>query len=242
MKQLVLLFLTALIVFQSKAQTDSATSNIKILLIPYQGMMHFSDADPDIARFSKRTEQQVRNQLRNSLEKNVYHQLLSAFQVVSIINATTLNAEDDLKKIYAATQYFSSSSIPKDKGNFSSNLFRKTDKKQQIYVNDTAVMVAEIQNPALYNELQKKHQQNFILNITQFEINTSNKNTIEWLKQEYTRTYTIHYNLWSNDGKLILAETITIHADGTNQLTDIESKYLIELATKMRDILKKQLL
>lgn len=220
------------------AQSDTTKSNKKILVVPYPSMMYFSDADADLARFSRLDEPKLRNQMRANLESNVYHQLSSAFDAVSLLAATSLNGEEDLKKVYAASQYYTSNAISKNKGLFSSNLFRKKNKKQNFYVNDSATMVAEIQDPNLQSELYKKHKHDYILYISQFEINTSNKNTIEWMKQDYKRTYVVHYNLWDNKGKLILAETLILDAGGENNIKDISEKYLAEMAQKLKEILR----
>lgn len=240
MHKSLLFFVFSLLGVTLLAQTDSASSSKKILLVPYPGMMYFSDADPDIARFSKLDEAKVRNQMRTNVEANVYHQLLSAFQVVSIINASSLNAEDDLKKIYAATRYFTTENIPKEKRNYGSKLFQKKDKKQSVYTDEIA-MVGEIQDQDLYKNLYQKYQCDYILTLSQFEVNTSNKNTIEWTKQEYSRTYNLHYNVWDKTGKLVLAEVIVLSAGGENTVKEINDKYLTELAQKLRDILKSQL-
>lgn len=220
------------------AQSDTTKSNKKILVVPYPSMMYFSDADADLARFSRIDEPKLRNQMRVKLESNVYHQISSAFDAVSLLSATSLNGEEDLKKVYAASQYYTSNAISKNKGLFSSNLFRKKNKKQNFYVNDSATMVAEIQDPNLQSELYKKHKHDYILYISQFEINTSNKNTIEWMKQEYKRTYVVHYNLWDNTGKLVLAETMVLDAGGENNIKDISDKYLAEMAVKLKEILR----
>ena len=68
-------------------------------------MMYFSDADADLARYSRIDEQKLRNQLRLKLEANVSHQLMAKFDVVSLISATSLNGEQDLKHIYQVLKY-----------------------------------------------------------------------------------------------------------------------------------------
>jgi hypothetical protein len=58
------------------------------------------------------------------------------------------------------------------------------------------------------------------------------------MKQEYKRTYVMHYNLWDNRGKLILAETLILDAGGENNIKDISEKYLVEMAQKLKEILR----
>ena len=238
MKNNILLIIVFLFSVPAIAQSDSTKSNKKILVVPYPSMLYFSDADADLARYSRLDEPKLRNLMRGNLESNVYHQILASFDAVSLLSATSLNGEEDLKRVYAASQYYASNAISKNKGLFSSNLFRKKNKNQTFYVNDTATMVAEIQDPNLHASLYKKHKHDYILYITQFEINTSNKNTIEWMKQEYKRSYVMHYNLWDNKGKLVLAETLILDAGGENNIKNISEKYLAEMAQKLKEILQ----
>ncbi len=240
-----------LVAVNSKAQTTSDTTKapVRVLIIPNQTMMHFSDADEEIARQSHKDVNQVRNQLRLDLEANIYHQLLANFDAISLLRATTLNGEEDLNRIYAATRYQVYSKQAQDeyrtaKGNTVSlsfknisEKFKRTSKNQTFWVSDSSVMLGAIGGKETFPYLHKKYNEQYILFITQFEINTSNKNSIEWLKQEYTREYTVHYNLFDYAGTLIRAEVITIKAGNENKLEEINSKYLIVLAQKLRDIM-----
>jgi hypothetical protein len=247
-----LLFCLAFVGVSVYAQTTADTTKpaIRVLIVPNQTMMHFSDADEEIARYSNKDVNQVRNQLRLDLESNIYHQLLANFDAISLLRATTLNGEEDLNRIYAATRYQVYSKQAQDeyvatKGNNAvsqsfkniSEKFKRKSKDQTFWVSDSSVMLGAIGGKETFPYLHKKYNEQYILFITQFEINTSNKNSIEWLKQEYTREYTVHYNLFDYTGTLIRAEVITIKAGNENKLEDIKSKYLIVLAQKLREIM-----
>lgn len=236
MKYIKLIIVVLLLINSAWAQTDTTQkSSSKIVVVPYPSMMYFSDADADLARYSRIEEPKLRNQLRLKLEANVTHQLMAKFDVVSLISATSLNGEQDLKHIYAASQYYLADR--KNAGKYSSKLFSKKSKKQALYVTDSTTMNADLGDPDLFKALQQKYNNDYLLYMTQFEISTSNKNTIEWMKQEYKRTYILHYNLFDANGKLILAETLNLEAGSENTLTEINDKYLTELGAKMRDIL-----
>lgn len=233
------------------AMQDSVKSfPAKILIVPHQTMMHFSDADEDISQFSKKDVSQVRNSLRLDLESNIHHQLLANFDAISLLRSTTTNGEEDLNKIYAATRYTvysrqlqeeylasKQSPVTASLKNISAKFTRK-NKEQTFWVSDSSVMLGAIGNKELFQYLHKKYNEKYILFITQFEINTSNKNSIEWLKQSYTREYTVHYNLFDYTGTLIRAETITIRAGNENTLAEIKSKYLIQLAQRFKEIVQ----
>jgi hypothetical protein len=192
----------------------------------------------------------VRNQLRTDLEANIYHQFLASFDAISLMRSTTLNGEEDLNKIYAATRYIEYSKQAQDEYHANKNsaitesikkvnaTFKLTSKEQTYWVSDSSVMLGAIGSKELFQYLHKKYNQKYILFITQFELNTSNKNSLEWLKQDYTREYTLHYNLFDYTGALIRAEVITLKGGNENKLADINSKYLIVLAQKLRDIVQ----
>jgi hypothetical protein len=245
--------LTVILMFlclAARAQQDSTKRETKVLIVPYQTMMHFSDADEDISTFSHKNISQVRNQLRLDMESNVYHQLLSTCDAVSLLRANTMNGEEDLNKIYAATHYQVYSKQAQDEYHVKkqsavteslktfTTKFKRTSKNQTYWVSDSSVMLGVIKDPTIFHYLNKKYNETYILFITQFEINTSNKNTIEWVKQDYKREYTLHYNLFDNTGVLIRAEAITIKASNENTLEDIKKLYLIVLAQKLKDIIQ----
>lgn len=229
-------------------QTDSGYVP-KVILVPFQNMMYFSDADLDIARISKTDPDKIRQKIRLETENNCYHQLLSQFEVISLLRANTTNGEADLNRIYAATRYTVFSNFDQETYHKQTataltlqlkkitERFKKQNKEQTFWTNDSAVMLADIGDRDLFAFLNKKYNNDYVLFITQFEINTSNKNTLEWLKQEYNREYTIHYNLFDKNGVLIRAETLTLKAGNENKIDDIKSKYLISLAQKMKEIL-----
>ena len=253
MKKIVFLFLlgsgfTAMAQIASKDTTHAPSA--RILIVPHQTMMHFSDADEDIARFSHKDVNHVRNMLRVDLESHVYHQLLSHFDAISLLRSTTTNGEEDLNKIYNSTHYTvyskqsqeeyhakKQSPLTKSLKDISAQ-FRRKSNQQAFWVSDSSVMLGAIENKELFQYLHKKYNEKYILFITQFEINTTNKNTIEWLKQSYTREYTVHYNLFDYTGALIRAETITIKAGNENTLAEIKNKYLIILAQRLKDIVR----
>lgn len=234
---------------ETNSLSDTTKTSSKILLIPFQPMMYFSDADQDIARFSKMGEPQLRNELRSQLDFNAYHQLLVAFDVVDLLRANSLDGEKDLNRIYGTVKYTAYTS--KDKQDYMArkgreekssvksfiDKFSKKTKDQTFWICDSAVMLGMIMDRELFPYLFRKYNHQYILFITQFEISTSNKNTIEWLKQDYSRHYTIHYNLFDKTGDLLRAETLTIKAGPENNAKDISALYLRTLAARLKDMM-----
>jgi hypothetical protein len=245
-------FLSLLFLFAanvSMAQKDSARVPSRMLIIPYQSMMYFSDADPDIARFSKSTEKKVRDEMRANVDANVHHQLLVGFDAISLMRSPSLSATDDLSRIYGATRYSMYSPDMKADGTRKksgieipgmkslSEKFAKKSKEQTFWTCDTAVMLANIGDPELFAYLGEKYNEKFILFITQFEVVTDHKNSIEWMKQSYSREFIIHYNLFDRGGNLLRAQTLTLTGGNDNSAKTINDKYLTAIAMHLKDLL-----
>lgn len=211
----------------------------KILIVPYPSMMYFSDADNDIAHFSRSTEPKIRTQLRLKLDSVINQTLSKSFQTINLLQATTLNSEQDLNRIYAASHYYLTEK--KNRGKYRSSLFERTKKTQDIFTIDSTTMLADIGDPELFQYLNQKYSNNYILYFTQYEMNTSNKNTIEWMKQEYKREYILHYNLFDASGKLLLAETLYFNGGNENQINKITEKNFVPISQKLLEILQSKL-
>lgn len=245
MKILLILFC---FIHSVSAQTDSIPDTLKtipkIILVPYQPFMYFSDADQDISRFSGKDERTVRSTMLNNLEVAVYHKLLAHFDAISLMRSTSLNGEEDLRRMYASTGYAlyrSKKEDPKpEQTDRVKNLIKSLNKKSKenpFSVTDSSVMLANIPNDEIFRYFFNKYHEKYVLFITQFEINTDNKNMIEWTKQQYERVYLLHYNLFDHTGKLIRAETIQMSGKNENRIDDINKKYLDQLAEKLVQII-----
>jgi hypothetical protein len=230
--------------FGIHAQQDSISK--KIILIPYAPFMYFSDADMHLSQANRITEQQVREKIRNEFESDLYYQLLSRFDVVSLLRATTLNGEDDLRRIYGTTSYvkYNAKAIKnRERTHEESKLTQYTDqmykktKGQILFAQDTNVMVAVFNDMDVFKQLVSRYKADYVLFVTQFEINTSNKNTLEWQYREYQREYAIHYNLFNRAGELIRAEVVMVAAGKENDLKIVRHGYIAKLAEKMKFIL-----
>ena len=206
-KFLLALYVSLISIFSSHAQIDTSKKASRIILIPYQSMMYFSDDDPDLARYSKMDERSVRKEIHRNMDANLYHQLLANFDVISLTRATSLNGEEDLKHIYAATRYTVYSRLQKEDYQKEKGIIEKTgvkeliqkfskkSKDQTFWLSDSSVMLAVIEDKEMFKRLAKKYDEQYVLFITQFEMNTDHKNSIEWLQQRYRREFIIHYNL-----------------------------------------------
>src|ERR1700690_1244507 len=84
---------------------DSGVSPKKILIIPYNPMMHLSDADHEIAEYSEKSLQQVRAMFRIGISKDVNKQLASMYQSHDMLADMRPEVLRDLDMIYGSVNY-----------------------------------------------------------------------------------------------------------------------------------------
>jgi hypothetical protein len=240
---LLLLLLCMLCAHLSWSQQDSASK--RMVLVPFAPFMYFSDADMHLSQANRKSEQQVREQIRNEVEADVYHQLLARFDVVSLMRATTLSGEDDLRRVYGTTTYVKyNARAQKDRKlsedetlltRYTQPLYKR-QKGQRIFAQDTNVMVAVFNDIDVYRQLMQRHKADYLIFTTQFEMNTSHKNTLEWQYRDYQREYVIHYNVFNRAGELVRAEVISVVGGKENDLNTIKQAYIAKLAEKIKFI------
>src|SRR5689334_17285574 len=96
---------TGIIILSSFRGDNSKT----ILFVPYQPMMHLSDADAEIAENSKVNVRQVRVLMRNALNEKLTRRLRENFYVRQLLEIGTADEKDDLNNFYDSESFYLSS-------------------------------------------------------------------------------------------------------------------------------------
>src|SRR4051812_35408081 len=97
-------FLSILLLYSSIAFAGD-TLRKNILVIPYQPMMHLSDADHDIAEESGMDEAELRAALRTGIVKEINHQAEEVFNVESTGRSFVGSSTGDEDLIYHSIGY-----------------------------------------------------------------------------------------------------------------------------------------
>jgi hypothetical protein len=197
------------------AEQHPLTANAykKILLVPYNPMMHLSDADQHIAEYSELSTQQVRAKFRNGLTKQVSAELMKVYQVQSMTSNVLADNERELDMIYGSLNYREDTIYPvahpvKDtlqKKTFFSKTHAKTTE-----VKDLKYMNISLSHPEMLQMLSEKYGTDLFVFLNQFDIVTNYHDCLDLAMKVYTRQLKVHYSIFDASGKQLYGDVAIV--------------------------------
>src|SRR4051794_13307568 len=95
--------------FTAKGQTDTVINTPTVLIVPYNRMMHLSDADIDIAQGSEMEIPQMREEFRQQLIKSLNTKFASAYNLDESLHDYVKREEQGADAVYHSLLYESDS-------------------------------------------------------------------------------------------------------------------------------------
>jgi len=198
----------------------------KILLVPYNPMMHLSDADDDISRYSEKNKDQVRKQFREGLLQNVDARLITTYQTYVLQNSVNKDELLDLETIYGSINYRMDTVFPvshpsgKDTISFVKKLFGK-----KASAGDLKYMNATLSHPELLQIYSKKYGTDLFVFLNQFEIITHYNDCYDLALKTYRRELKVHYSVYDAAGRQVYGDVAAVNfGSNSNDVGDIIQK------------------
>src|SRR5204863_3164440 len=169
-----------------------------ILFIPYQPMMHLSDADAEIAENSKVSVRQVRVLMRNALNEKLTLRLRENFYVRQLLEIGTTNEKDDLNNFYDSEGFYLSSrdttkknseTVVASSDNPYFGIFGKSSRPDYAF----SYMNVSLSKPVLFKELSESYEANYFVVLTQLEIKTHYNECIDIANRVFRREFLVHF-------------------------------------------------
>lgn len=201
-------------------------NNQRVLIIPFDPYLYFSDADDDIARQSEIPKQQIRYIFRSSLNSSLNNP--HGFESVNLLSASNQNNTDELRNIYKHLSYSYQqitysrfNPLPKKQKPLATGpkaWFQKQKEKAGLAKPKEEGVAAEagnyygvqVKDSALYGYLNNQYNSDYYLFINQFEIHTDYTNCIDRTTQNFLREFLVHYTIINAKGELIAGNKIKI--------------------------------
>jgi hypothetical protein len=208
-----LFFLNAALVFLSAAAQDgtrystTTTANAigKIMIVPFEPKLYMSDIDKKINAQTKWDFNQIRENFRHQLDKQLQLKFKNYSTVISFYTDSAKMSKD-LKYVYGAT---SISFDPLDKPSSTNALPTKTTgiKDGQVAVEMSSEkkftnILLNDKQALLY--LNKKYQAEYFVFVNQLDIK-NDENSYNITTNSYQRKLDVHYTILDKNGKLITA-------------------------------------
>jgi hypothetical protein len=186
----------------------------RILLIPYNPMMHLSDADQDIGEFSELNGKQVRAAFRAGIMSHVSERLSKIYPTTSLASTTTSDYDLDMvyswinyrmDTIFSITHPVVDDSLQKKKSFFSKILPAKTKE-----VHDVKFMNVTLHQNSLLTRLGQKYDADLFVFLNQFEIVTNYSDCMDLAMKIYRRQLKLHYSVFDITGKEVWGDVAVV--------------------------------
>lgn len=234
----------------------------KVLIIPFDPGNYFSDADENIASFSKKNPKEVHAIFRKNLDYAINQKVGRNYKTTQILRDTTSGGKVDLKSVYKAISYREQVPTPilnktddKKKKAFLAQIEErikdkfKEDKIEQTEAEKKAVhliekenntnrkyMDAEVHSQEMLDYFNNKYGTDLFLFINQFEIKTDAENCLDRAALIYARKIKVHFSIYDDTGKHLYGDVVTtLFPSSTNNIAEIIFKNFSIIAEYIAD-------
>jgi hypothetical protein len=211
-----------------------------VILIPYQRMMHLSDADDEIAEHSKLGIKQLRMHMRNFLTERMSVALRDQYTVRMLTEAGTAKEKNDLQNFYDTGNYFLSG-----KGSSSDVAAADSSQKHPYFsifkenkkpVYDESYMNVSLSKPILFQTIANDYDADYFLVLTQLEIKTHYDECIDIASRIFRREFRLHYAVFDAGGNQLGGSYASADlGSGVKNINQISESVFADLVRKVKD-------
>ncbi len=208
----------------------------RVLVVPYDPYLYFSDADEEIAKASKMSASQIRYVFRKRL--NILLEP-SGYDALHLIGGKVKDSITELNKIYTSLSYqvmepnqlypVQEEGTESVQTNVASNPVKEfmnknisPSKGQTLAKEDTRYVGAQVKDTTLFDYFHKKYEVDYFVFVNQFEVKTNYENCLDRAQQDYERSFIAHYTIYEKSGKRLSGDRIKVkYNSNSNQIYKI---------------------
>ncbi|QMU29831.1 LysM peptidoglycan-binding domain-containing protein [Adhaeribacter radiodurans] len=223
----------------------------RVLVIPFDPYLYFSDADEDIARQSDLPKQNIRYIFRSRLNAFLDP---NGFEIINLLDGNHSPTSEELKNAYKSLAYSYQDVttsrfhlVPRKQKSFFSgpeSWFRKQKEKAGLASPspEEASVAAEgekyygvkVKSPDFYRHFNQRYNLDYYIFINQFEIHTDYTNCIDRTTQNFIREFLVHYTIFDSQGELIAGNKVKIpYVSNVNEINKIVRDNLSKIAQRI---------
>lgn len=217
----------------------------KIMIIPFENRMYMSEIDYQINKETKLNAKQIKAQMRDGINEQLYKKLKSKMNVVDLLD-DTVKTKKDLTDIYQYLSY-DYQKVP-DQNNYKPPVKEKEEKtvqKGQLVVetnSDARFMNAKIKNATLVPYLTGKYKTNIYLFINELDIKALNGSPADF-NTNSERKIIVHYTVYTSDAKEINSGIAEVNLPvSVNSISKINQVYFAQIADIISSRIEKAIL
>jgi LysM repeat protein len=229
---------------------DPNDNTKRVMVIPFDPYLYFSDADDEIAARSKIPRQKVRQMFRRRLNVLIAPR---GYETIHLLGGTSRDSLMDINRIYSSVTYnyqdilYSEASLQKggpngiELGSPPEKTWVEKQKEKMVSVQNASkpklpkdhgrYFGVKINDPEFFPYFNGKYGITYYVFINQFEVKTNYEHCLDRAAQDYERNFVAHFSIFDNTGKQIAGNKVKIfYNSNSNSIFQIVNDNMQKMA------------
>lgn len=245
---------------RTQASTSAAASTLptleskvkqRILVVPFDPYLYFSDADDEIARHSKIPRQNVRHVFRGRLNALLAPE---GYETINLLGGVYRDSVSELSTLYRSLSYgyqdnkqsrynHQPTIKAKERENALEWVKRKKNDLNIRGGQPSTVPVAQDENkhfgvkvkdPKFFSHFNGQYGIDYYVFINQFEVKTNYENCLDRATWNYERDFLVHYSIYDSKGELVSGNKVKVpYQSNMNDVQRIVSDNMPNMAKRV---------
>lgn len=235
----------------SKLPTLESKEKQRILVVPFDPYLYFSDADDEIARHSKIPRQNVRHVFRGRLNALLAPE---GYETINLLGGVYRDSVSELSTLYKSLSYgyqdnkqsrFNHQPVvkAKERENALDWVKRQKEKVNIKGGQPATVPVAQdankhfgvkVKDPKFFSHFNGQYGIDYYVFINQFEVKTNYENCLDRATWNYERDFLVHYSIYDSKGELVSGNKVKVpYQSNMNDVQRIVSDNMPNMARRV---------
>ena len=206
-------------------RTAEHKTKSRVMVIPFDPYLYFSDADDEIAKKSKIPRQNVRQVFRTRLNALLAPE---GYETIHLLGGVYRDSVSELSRLYKSLSYgyqdnkqsrFNSQPVVKEDTGGALDWVQRQKEKLGMEKEEKPVSVAQdptkhfgvtVKDPDFFGYFNNQYGIDYYVFINQFEVKTVYENCLDRAALNYERDFMVHYSIYNNKGELVSGNKVKI--------------------------------
>ncbi len=199
----------------------------RILIIPFDPYLYFSDADMEIAKQSKMEHTKIRQAFRRRLNALLEPQ---GYETIHLLGGRIKDSLTDLNRIYKNVSYNYQDALYNpnaqvQRTQMEEGQLKEADKthvekttndpfgnsRASLAKDESKYYGVKVSDPNFFPYFNSKYKIDYYIFVNQFEVKTNYATCLDRTTKNYERNFITHFSIFDNTGKQISGNRIKIH-------------------------------
>lgn len=221
----------------------------RILVIPFDPYLYFSDADYEIARQSHIPRQNVRHVFRSRLNAMLAPK---GYETIHLLGGVYRDSVSELSRLYKSLNYsyqdnkqskYNHQPVVKEEEKGAVAWVLRQKEKMGLEEEPEKVSVAQdpdkhfgvkVKDPNFFNYFNGQYGIDYYVFINQFEVKTIYENCLDRAAENYQRDFMVHYSIYDSNGELVSGNKVKVpYESNINDVQRIVSDNMPNMAQRV---------